>query len=1044
MSRALTSVASAQISNKRIKIVYVFKVGGIDYSDYLLNWDINQDKTFGASSGVFILNNDGAIFSDGGGCQISVGDVIEFSEYFGGDTTEYKRFYGIVEQRSFAKASNSRTATLNCLDYLAILQKTDINLKMEATKIEVTEETLTPNYLPSPNDSLAQVFNFTHNAVAPIPSPLLTIRPRTGNTTLVTEQHQYDGFQIQYDTGQVKLGTPLNVLYNYDLIATSYFFYSDGLYVEDIIEEIIKTEDGFGNFLYGESSAADVVTNHLTETFYNVEGKDYDTLIPNYTSSTITIKHEVTVDYDTGGGVLYLDSIEGLPDSGTGTVNGDTFTWTGISSGNGLTGVSGLLTHPSGSYMSYEATYAVGQLWYLSYSNISSTLSVGSVVGIDSASVAYRDHRNGRIILDSAISVSSNVHYNGSYSFCTLQTAGIQLNSIEFNAREIENRFEAIKKVFGYCPPNYIIRTHGDNKIWASLLTQKTNEDYTLNLVRQANFLDDEDLYTRVVFYRKNINPTNIMFNTGIDFLTTGENYLATAVQTELQYEKDEGNFYVYKTTITDAGKIDLDTLVPTVFLNGIPVDNQTHQLTGMPVTIETITRTTTETTGGKEPSVNVTQYFYYSVRLPHTGLDPSQSIYFYDANGVLKITVAPNSSNMNYSAGVYGVESGSQNTVIELLSTASYVVLYSTNSLKIDYDTVRFKVSKQLVPNRDQVNVYATFKYWTSLTPISGLRSVIDGRWDTQMQTEFFAEPPTGLNYAILDLGQIYDIQAVDVVAGFYKPDDIRKFDVDFRFTVQYSLDNVSYYNISSDCTNLHLVSGENVSLEEDQLGVGFQTRYLKVILEDVKKIEYENGVWPVAFTEFSAYNDIVLKSESKLIPTTELASGILANATTITVLSTAGFATPTSGHTETAYVGGDDFTYTDITSTQFLGVLGVGHAYATGTRVSQTIAGDTSIYDDDYILPKLGDRVYKSVSIDDGLLFDQTKLDTISKAYLREYYKNHSKIQEEILFAPYLRMGQTVLIVDTYDNINSNYFIESIRDVNGNFSCVVAKYPS
>lgn len=1048
MSLALTQAIQTQIDDQRIKIKFIFKINSADRSVYLLSWNLSYDRSFGAASGRFTLNNNGDVFGEGGDFQIYVGDLIEFSEKYEGDVTEFKKFYGVVEQRSIEQSGDSRNITLTCLDYIGILQKTDADLVVEGTKVGVEEETLTPNFLPAPNNNLAQIFNFANDGLADQPRPLITIRPKVGQTTLVSETPQYDGFEIRYAEGQLVLGTPLNVGDNYDVVATSYFFYTQGVYVEDVYESLLTQPNGYGKYLFDELTAQAVIDNHLKDTFLNVEGTTEDYMTPNYVAETIKIKTQLSVAYSTGDSVLHLNSTGGFPDSGTGEINGDLFTWSSKGSGNTLEGVTSLGSHPVESYCTYEEEYEAGRVWYLTYSNVTSTMVAGEFSGLGIANVSYIDYRYGRIILDSAISLASIVKHNGDYTFKTLQATGVELNKIAFRAREMDSIFDCIEKVRKYTAPNYIIRTIGDDKIWANYLTQKVNSDYDLTLTQNMTTMEDEDLYTRVKFYGKNINPTNIVLGEDVDFTDTGVEYKATAVLTELQWEREEGNYQVYKTTITDAGTIDPLILIPVVYLNDVPVDNQTHLISQMPVVIAVTQRTETIVIPRflKSPKVEVHQYWYYKIKFAHTSIDPNYPIYCYDATGTLVFTISAGDGNMDYGNGIYNVPGAEQNSTIESISTASYNVFYSTTGIDIDYANIRFKISKQLVPTYTLVTVRATFQYWTMLTPFDGLVAVIDGRFETQVQTIFYGEPPTGLQYAILDLGQIYEIQAFDMVCGFFRPDGLRKYDVDFRFTLKYSTDGVNFYNISDETTNIQLASGDHVSFEEDQLGIGFQARYILVVLEDVKKIDYgENGVWVVAVSELSVYNDIILKSEATLIPTTVLTEDVIVSdkdssglyPVTVTVDSTEDFTEPGSGEVATAYIGEDSFTYTGLLSTQFLGVEGLSEDHYIGDRVSQTLENDTSMYDDSGLLPKLGDRLYKRISISDDTLYTQAQLDTVSMAYLQEFYKNHTKKQIDILYAPYLQIGQTIDIDGT------NYFIESISDNNGMYNITVGRYP-
>lgn len=1048
MAKELSSVIQSQISNKYIKPTFIFKINGVDYSDYLINWQVSYSREFGSASATFTLNNNDGRFGSGGSAKIEVGDIVELIEKYEGDTTEWKSFYGQVTQRSITKTATERSITINCLDYISTLQFWDIDLEVEGEKVEITEETLTPNYLPAPNDNLAQIFDFANDSIAEDPAPIILIKDKNHGT----DDLQNDGFEVRYQTGQLVLGSPINAKYNYDIIARSYWTYVNGVYIEDILEDILTQPDGYGGYLFGESSAQDVIDNHLTTTFLAEEGKTEDTLTPNTTATTITIKHKLASAVSEGDTSITLESVDGLPNSGQAEICGDVFTWSSIGSGNTLQGIpsSGdyaLKAHPVDAYVEYEETYDAGQVWYLTYSNIITDLTSSDFQLPSGVSIKYIDKRFGRIILDSPISTSSTVKCITNYSFKTLQASGIQLNKISFKSREVENRFEAINILRDYVAPNYIIRTQGDNKIWAGYLSQKTTADYTLNLVTNVNYMEDEDLYTRVVFYGKNKNPTNIMFGDNVDFVTTGETYKSLASNVLLSYDSEEDNYYVYKTTISNAGYIDLENIKPIVYINGVPVDDHLHRMVALPVQTEVTTRTVTRSGChgiSKESYTKVHTYYYYKVKLPHQNIEPSQPIYFYDATGTLVKTLSAYDLNMDYARGIWNVPGDERNSVVESISTATYWVFYATHEIEIDYDNVLFKISKDLIPNPDQVEVRATFEYWSVMTAVEDIAAIVDGRWDTQVQTEFFAEPPTGYNYAIVDLGATYNIQAIDIVAGFYKPDDIRKFDVDFRFTLQYSTDGTNFYTISDATHNVRLTSGEHVSFEEDDLGVGFEARYLKIVLEDVKKLEYGDGVWVVAFSEISAYADIVLKSEATLIRTTKLTADVNAGDTTIYVESTEGFTDPDSGSTATAYINGTAFTYTGLTSTSFVGcTLPSGFTATEGTRVTTAVEGDTTLYDDNNLLGKLGDRVYKEIKIDDNYLFTQTELDRLAKAYLKEFYKDHSKLSVDVLYQPFLKVGQTVHLTDTYNNIDTNYFIESITDNRGVFSLVLARYP-
>lgn len=1048
MAKALTQAISTQITNKDIKRLHRFLIDSRDFTSSVLSWEISFSKEFGSASATFTLNNSTGRFSVGSTDEPKVGAIVELIESFKGDSTEFKSFYGKIEQRSISK--KQRTITLTCLDYISVLRYLDIDLISEGTKVKVENENLTPNYLPAPNSMFAQIFNFDNNSIADNPRPIIVIKDKA----LLLEDPQNSGFDILYEQGQLKMGSPLNARDNFDIIAKQYYFYVSGIFVEDALEQILTQSDGYNKYLFGETTSTAVINNHLRSTYQDEEGAGkLDNLFTTTSIITVTIRHTVTAVVNAGASTVTLDSIDGLPSAGEGTINGDTFSWTNIiASTKTLVGVpsSGafsLKAHPVSSLMKYDKVCPSGQLWYLKYSNLISTLALTEFQLPANTNVAYVDHRNGRIVLDRAISTSSSVICNRNYEFKTLQASGIELNKISFRSRELSNRFEAIEKLRSYIAPNYIIRTQGDNKIWASYLEQKTTADYTLNLVQAIDYLEDEDIYTRVKFFGKHKNPTNIMFDENIDFVTTGESYTSITNQTSLDFETTEGSWHVFKTLISDIGKIILDTLVPTVYINGVPIDNTLRLLANQPVRVQRTSRTETEVESSKwgGTDVSVRTFTYYKILFAHQSIEPSKIIQLHNPNGVTVMTISPYDSNMNYGTGIYEVPGDQENATIETISTASYYILYSTQNLQIDYDTARFRISNSLLPDPDNSLVQATFEYYTVFTPQRGVASLIDGRLDTQVQSEFFSEPPSGYRYAIIDLGQTRVIQAIDVIAGFYKPDEFRKFDIDMRLTLQYSTDNVTYFDISDETHNFQLTGGEAKSFEEDALGIGFEARYILVILERVGRVEFGNGVYPVAFTEISIYENIIIDSEITLIPTATLTQNVTSASTTIAVDSTSSFDTPASASTETVYLGTTPFTYTGLTATSFTGcVVGSGVTAATGTKIYKDLETSTTVKDDDNLLDRIGDKVYKDVRINDQLLYTQSQLDVLAKAFLKEFYKDHTKATTDVLFAPYLKVGQTVALTDSYNNVSSvRYFIESVNHRPGFYNLTLARFP-
>jgi len=439
---------------------------------------------------------------------------------------------------------------------------------------------------------------------------------------------------------------------------------------------------------------------------------------------------------------------------------------------------------------------------------------------------------------------------------------------------------------------------------------------------------------------------------------------------------------------------------------------------------------------GGGGGEITVTTFFYYKVYLPSKGIVRTEPIYLYDAGGLLLYTLAPNNPRVDYENGMWEVPGQEQSTLIERISTASYWLMYSSDKLEIDYNNILFKIDKSLILNVANTTITADFEYATALAPIYSGRNMFDGRWDTQSHVVFYSKPPAGYAFAEIDLGQAYTIQAIDIIHGFFKPDEKRSFDINNKYSLEYSTNGINYYPICKEATNFSLSGGASISFERDKIGDDFSVRYFKLIVNDMEKIDYKNGCWVVAFTEFAAFKEVILKGEATLISTTHLSSAYTSG-TTLNVDSTVGFSA--SG---TAYLEDETaFTYTSTTSTAFLGCSGLVAA-AIDSRVSSSLETSTTVYDEFSLLPNIGDKVFKESALND-FLDTTTRVEKRAKDFLVEFNKDHSKATISSTYAPHVRVGQTIKIVDSTNHISRNYFVESIRGSDNGIDIVLAYYP-
>lgn len=165
--------------------------------------------------------------------------------------------------------------------------------------------------------------------------------------------------------------------------------------------------------------------------------------------------------------------------------------------------------------------------------------------------------------------------------------------------------------------------------------------------------------------------------------------------------------------------------------------------------------------------------------------------------------------------------------------------------------------------------------------------------------------------------------------------------------------------------------------------------------------------------------------------------------------VESTKYFTVPESGEYATAYILGLPFTYTGVTDTSFIGCDLSSSGYdpiqaIEGISVYSELESSTTIYDGDGLLNSLGDRIYKDVKVEESPMFIQGDLDYLAKAWLSEFYKDHSKISVDIMYTPFLNIGDTVALTDEANNKYSvRYFVEGLQNNNGMYSLSLGRYP-
>jgi hypothetical protein len=199
-------------------------------------------------------------------------------------------------------------------------------------------------------------------------------------------------------------------------------------------------------------------------------------------------------------------------------------------------------------------------------------------------------------------------------------------------------------------------------------------------------------------------------------------------------------------------------------------------------------------------------------------------------------------------------------------------------------------------------------------------------------------------------------------------------------------------------------------------------------------------------------AYDNITIKSEAKLIPTTyltnspiyESGSGMESGGFSISVQNTHGFSSSGKAYIKNSDGTFDEFHYDSITSTSFESCSGLDSEHLVGDMVVQELEGDLTLYDYDQLLPKLKDRVYKLDKTNDSNLYSVSQTNYVAKETLKEFIKNHSKINVELLYSIFINVGDTILVESTYNGVSRNYFVESVENSDNMTRLVLASYPS
>ncbi len=335
-------------------------------------------------------------------------------------------------------------------------------------------------------------------------------------------------------------------------------------------------------------------------------------------------------------------------------------------------------------------------------------------------------------------------------------------------------------------------------------------------------------------------------------------------------------------------------------------------------------------------------------------------------------------------------------------VSHARYWVFHPSNQWQIPtiapYYTNKFALyaglfSPEAVMKANEHTVKASFDYMTTTPEATTFGKLYDGDSNTQYQLELISPLAAGQTLFTVvfknettGLPELKDIDAIDITAGFFNPENdgyigkgALRYDINNWLSIQYSVDGLTYNYINKETYNFALSGGESKSFEASVLGEGFQAMYLRLIIEQSSMVDYQNGRWVIAITDFSVWTDIIIKADAK---------------------------------------------------------LGAANVIPTTTDPTSTVADPNSLR------TTIGEKVYKVNEINKNSMTNlSTGMRAYN--LLTEYVKNATRVSVDVAYSPHLELGQTVKVIDSVNGTNRNYFIEGLSNSKGAISLQLAYYP-
>jgi len=318
------------------------------------------------------------------------------------------------------------------------------------------------------------------------------------------------GFDINNQQGQIVFKSPIQVssvsTSDYANIYAKFDYYKAGLWIDDIILEILKMKDGFGNNLFS-------VENYVAS-YTEITGFSQDELRQDVNDSKIWWSSFNNWYYTQEDGII-RDS------DGTASIIADKLSnefWNVVKKTDSYTimdiDFNTLILNeelPSdieaGMLLRCESNDFVIKKVVKNKVFINRTTEFSEDIIGNSCFIQYINAKTGKFILTEDL---VSPQYMQDYSFYTIQSTGIEIPFIFFDAKKIKTRIDAINELRKLVAPNYLIYAKYD-KIWGRYFYQKEVEDYELKLETNLQYMGEQDIYTRVKLYATNPKPKDLI-----------------------------------------------------------------------------------------------------------------------------------------------------------------------------------------------------------------------------------------------------------------------------------------------------------------------------------------------------------------------------------------------------------------------------------------------------------------------------------------------------------------------------------------------------